>query len=103
MAFVDQHLTPTAITPTNPVKVTVADHGLTPGNRLRATKFTVDPVITGMEQLNNRDFVIQNTTTNTFDLHDDFGTPIDGTAYTAFISGGQLTITGPELDYENSI
>lgn len=105
MGFTDQHLDPTAITATNPVNVTVVSHGMNSGMRVRATKFITlpSPNATGMEQLNNRDFVVTNPTDNTFDLYDDKGNPIDGTNYTTYVSGGQFTITGPDLDVENVI
>ena len=105
MAFEDRHLVPTAITAAKPVEVTVASHGLSNGQRVRATRFVVFPTAnaTGMEQLNDRDFVVQNVTTDTFELYDIEGQPIDGSSYTAFVANdlGQFTLTGPELPYEN--
>lgn len=105
MAFEDRHLTPTAITAADPVVVTKVAHGLTNGQRLRASRFYTMPSAsaTGMEQLNDRDFVVQRATTDTFELWDVEGQPIDGTSYTAFVSNGlgQFTLTGPTLPYEN--
>ena len=107
MGFTDRQLIPTAITPTKPVVVTSVGHGLSDDQRVRATRFVVNPtsVATGMEQLNNRDFVVQHLTTDTFELFDIEAQPIDGTGYTTFISNGlaQFTVTGPDLDYENVI
>lgn len=107
MAFTDQHYTPTEFTLASPIVVTVADHGLNENQRIRMTRFIVKPNAnsTGMEQLNDRDFVIQHVTTNTFELWNVIGQPIDGTNYTAFVNNGlgQFTRTGPELDYENEI
>jgi len=105
MTFTDRHYVPTDITATNPPVVTIADHGLVAGQRLRATNFVEDPlaVATGMEQLNNRDFEVQHPTTNTFELYDLDGQPVDASGYTAYISNtlNQFTLTGPLLGYEN--
>jgi len=107
MAFDDRHLTPTAMTAANPVVVTVADHGLSNGQRVRASKFYTYPLAsaTGMEQVNDQDFVVQSVTTNTFELWDVEGQPVDGSAFTAFTANdlGQFTLTGPTLPYENEI
>lgn len=105
MTFTDQHYTPTAITAAKPPVVTITSHGLQRGQRVRATNFVTAPTAnaTGMEQLNNRDFVVESPETDTFELYDEFGQPIDGSGYTAFVSNGlaQFTLTGPELNYEN--
>lgn len=93
---------PEAITTTLPIKVTITN-GFQNGQALRATKFITMPfsLATGMEQLNNRAFFVQNATENTFDLYDSSGNPIDGGAYTTYISGGQFTLTGPTLPVVN--
>lgn len=105
MTFTDRHYVPTAITAAKPPVVTVVDHGLVSGQRLRATRFITQPIAssTGMEQLNDGDFVVQQTTTDTFELWDVDGLPVDATNYTAFVSNGlaQFTLTGPDLGYEN--
>lgn len=105
MAFTNEQFTPTAITQTNPIVVTIANNGFSNGDRIRATRFIAEPTpdATGMEQLNNRLFVVQQCTTNTLQLYDIEGQPIDGTGYTAFINNGlaQFTLTGPELYIEN--
>jgi len=107
MAFEDRHLIPTAITAAKPVEVTSGSHGLSRGQRVRASRFYTTPLAsaTGMEQLNDCDFVVENVTTNTFELYDVFGQPIDGSTYTAFVNNGlgQFTLTGPTLPYENEI
>lgn len=106
MTFTDRHITPTAITAAKPVQVTSADHGLSNNARVRASNFRKSPSgsSTGMIQLNNRDFVIQSSTTNTFELYDVEGQQIDGSIYTAFVSNGlaQFTFVGPEITYENT-
>lgn len=103
--FTDEHYIPTAITTTWPPVVTVAQHRLSNGQRLRATRFYSIPFAsaTGMEQLNNLLFTIQQVTTNTFELWDQEGLPIDGRNYTPFVSNGlaQFTLTGPDLFIQN--
>jgi hypothetical protein len=105
LGFTTTQLTPTSITKTVPVSVTVVGHELLKGQTLRATRFYALPLsdATGMEQLNNKLFVIGNITADTFDLFDQYGDPIDGRNYTAFISNGlgQFNLTGPALYTEN--
>ncbi len=107
MAFEDQHYTPTAITTTRPPVVTVVAHGLLDGQFLRATRFYNDPPAfdTGIEQINNRIFVVRNGTTDTFELWNAHGFPVDGRGFTAFSGNdlGLFTRVGPELNYENEI
>ena len=106
MTFLDRHYTPTDITAAKPPVVTIVDHGLQNGQRLRATMFIRTPIAsaTGMEQLNGEDFVIQQVTANTFELWDEVsGLPVDGRDYTPFVNNGlaKFTLTGPTLPYEN--
>ena len=91
--FTETQRTPTAITATRPVVVTCAAHGLSNGNAVRSTQFITMPLAsaTGMEQLNNKLFVVQAVTTDTFALYDSKGDAIDGRAYTPYVSGGQFT------------
>ena len=94
--FTEAQRTPTAITAALPVVVTCAAHGWSNGNAIRATQFITMPLLsaTGMEQLNNRLFYVQQATTDTFGLYDVSGIPIDGRLYTPYISGGQFTYAG---------
>lgn len=105
--FTNRQLTPTGITTTKPVRVTKSAHGLTNGERVRATEFYGFPpeISTGFVQLNNLLFSVQNCTTNTFDLYDILGNAIDGTNYTPFTSVGtpQFTLTGPSLNVQNTL
>jgi hypothetical protein len=102
---ITQLASPSAISQTVPVVVTIDDHGLQRGQVVRATRFYALPLAeaTGMEQLNNRAFVVENTTENTFELFDQYGDPIDGTNYTAYIPNGlgQFNLTGPDLFTQN--
>lgn len=97
--FTVRQFTPEAISATLPVVVTKTAHGLLNGMSVRATQFITMPVAnaTGMAQLNNRQFFVQQATTDTFELWDSSGYPIDGRNYTAYIQGGQFTVNGPEI------
>jgi hypothetical protein len=103
--FTPEQYTPTAITTTFPVQVTIANNGFVNGQRLRATRFETLPfaIATGMEQLNNRLFEIGLVTTDTFCLYDVYGNGIDGRNYTPFVNNGlaQFTLTGPSLFIDN--
>lgn len=105
--FSNNHRTPTAITAASPPVVTSAAHGLTNGQYVRATNFVTSPVskATGMEQLNNQQFLVGLSTTNTFALYDPAtGLAIDASAYTAFVNNGigQFTLSGEELNTQNA-
>lgn len=103
--FVDQHFTPTAITATLPIVATISNHGLQNGQAMRATRFVTMPFAraTGMEQLNNRMFYVQQATTDTFQLYTANGFPIDGRSFTPFVNNGlaQFTRVGPTLPVVN--
>lgn len=101
--FTLRQYTPEAITAAFPIVVTITNHGFQNGQGLRATKFVSIPfaVATGMQQLNNRFFYVQQATTNTFVLSDVNSLPIDGRNYTPFISGGQFTLAGETLPIVN--
>lgn len=93
--FTVNQITPTAISATLPVVVTCANHGFLNGQAIRATKFIFYPRAnaTGMQQLNNRGFTVQQATTNTFELWHINGIPIDGRNYNTYIQGGQFTLS----------
>jgi hypothetical protein len=101
--FQTRQYTPQAITATNPITVTIISHGFQNGQVLRATQFITMPfaLATGMQQLNNTLLYVQNVTTDTFQLYDRNGLPVDGTNFTPYISGGQFTLTGPDLPIVN--
>lgn len=67
----------TGVTQANPAVVTAAAHGYANGDRVLITG------VVGMEELNNRHFVVANQTTDTFEL-----TGVDSTGYDAYVSGG---------------
>jgi hypothetical protein len=98
-----EQMTPEAITATLPIVVTITGSNLTNGQAIRATQFISIPFAsaTGMEQLNNRLFYVQQATADTFQLYDNRGFAIDGRSYTPYIQGGQFTLTGPDLAIVN--
>jgi len=80
----------TGITQANPAVVTSNSHGYSNGDRI------VVSGVLGMTELNNREFVVANVTTNTFQL-----TGENSTGYTAYASAGTASkiyeITSPYL------
>jgi len=92
--FTIRQITPTAITKAWPVVVTAPAHGLRNGNTVRTTKFIRMPLAnaTGMAQLNNRMFYVEQVTVNTFQLYGEDHLPVDGRNYTTYVSGGQFTL-----------
>lgn len=69
----------TAVTQANPAVVTAASHGFSNGDYVYISG------VVGMEELNNRWFVVANQTTNTFEL-----TGVDSSGYEAYASGGEV-------------
>ena len=75
----------TDITQASPGVVTSASHGFSNGDEVY-----VDSV-GGMTEVNGRNYLVANVTTNTFTLQDLFGNDIDTTSFTAYTSGGTAT------------
>lgn len=75
----------TGATAANPVVITSASHGYVNGGEVYIAG------VAGMTELNGRNFLIANVTTNTFELTNLNGVNIDGTGYTAYTSGGTAT------------
>lgn len=94
--FTVRQRTPEAITASWPPIVTITSHGFLDGQGIRATKFIYNPfsLSTGMQQLNNRLFFVQQATENTFALFDPSGIAIDGRNFNTYIQGGQFTLAG---------
>lgn len=89
----------TAATQANPVVVTYAGADTyANGNRVIITG------VSGMTQLNNREFIVANVNTgaNTFELQDITATNVNGTGYDAYTSGGTINevyeIASPYLE-----
>ena len=101
--FTQEQFTPTNITNTFPIVVTKANHGLINGQSIRATKFYKYPLYqsTGMYQLNNNLYYVQQVTTNTFQLYNVQGLPVDGRSFVPYTSGGQFTLVGQDLFTQN--
>lgn len=101
--FTTRQFVPEGITAALPIVVTLTGHGFQNGQALRATKFITMPFASasGMEQLNNRLFYVQRATTNTFQLYDANGVPVDGRNYTTYVQGGEFTLSGPTLPIVN--
>lgn len=74
----------TGATQANPVVITSNAHGFRNGDDVEVWG------VGGMTELNNRRFRVANKTTNTFELNDLYGNPINGVTYTAFTSGGNV-------------
>lgn len=72
----------TGATQANPVVVTSNGHGLSNGDKIFISG------VVGMTQLNEKQYLVANVTTNTFELQDESSTNIDGTGFTAYTSGG---------------
>jgi hypothetical protein len=71
------------ITNSNPGIVTAAAHGYTDGDEV----FIYNTL--GMEEIDGRSYIVTNSTTNDFELFDEFGNPVDTTSYSVYVSGGQ--------------
>lgn len=67
----------TAATAANPCEITSAGHGYSNGDKIIVNS------ISGMTELNNREFTVSNITANTFEL-----SGIDSGAYSTYVSGG---------------
>ncbi|MGP1254929.1 MAG: ubiquitin-activating E1 FCCH domain-containing protein [Kiloniellales bacterium] len=71
-------------TTANPVVIAATAHGYSNGDEVFISG------VTGMTELNGRNFRVASVTTNTFELQDLAGVNIDGTGYGAYVSGGQV-------------
>jgi len=80
----DTPITITAATKANPVVITAASHGFSNGDIVKIRG------IVGMTELNYKKFKVSNKQTNTFELHTLDGVDVDGSAYTAYESGGEV-------------
>lgn len=101
--YIVEQMTPTAITNTFPIVVTIPGNTLQNGQSLRATKFVSMPfaAATGMEQLNNQSFIVQQVSGDTFQLYGNDNLPVDGRNFTPYIAGGQFTRVGQSLGIVN--
>lgn len=72
------------ITAANPGVVTITGHGYSDGDRLLISDGG------GVTQLDNREVVVANSATNTFEIQDIYGNNIDTSGFDAYSSGGSL-------------
>jgi hypothetical protein len=88
----------TAATAADPVVVTVAAHGWVNGDQIY-----IDGA-GGMTEINALEFLINNVTTNTFELQDSTGTDVDGASgpYGTYTSGGTANLR-PLFGYDQAI
>lgn len=75
----------TAATAADPVVITSAAHGFSDGDEVYIAG------VVGMTELNGRFFRVASSTTDTFELQDLFDNDVDGSAFTAYTSGGTIT------------
>jgi len=75
----------TAATKASPGEITSNSHGFSNGDEVYITS------VGGMTELNDRNYLVANVTTNTFTLTDLFGTAINTTDFTTYTSGGTAT------------
>jgi len=75
----------TGATQANPVVITSTSHGLSNGDEVYVDS------LGGMTEVNNRNYLVANVTSNTFELQNLFAENIDGTGFTAYTSGGSAT------------
>jgi hypothetical protein len=71
-----------SVTNANPGVVTDIAHGYAAGDWIFISG------VVGMTQLNTNYYIVQNTTTNTYQLTDLFGNVVDTTTFGAYVSGG---------------
>ncbi len=72
----------TGATVADPVVITAVAHGFSDGDEVRIND------VVGMTELNGNAYLVANKAVNTFELNDFDGTTIDGSAFTAWTSGG---------------
>lgn len=83
----DTPLTITGITKANPPVVTSAGHNLDNDDHVYISE------VVGMTEVNGKWFTVANKGTDTFELNDiDTDLPVDGSAYTAYVSGGEARL-----------
>ncbi|MFA7278767.1 MAG: ubiquitin-activating E1 FCCH domain-containing protein [Sterolibacterium sp.] len=72
----------TGATEANPIVITAPLHGYSNGDWVYITNMV------GMTELNGLTWIVDNKTTNTFQLLDLFGNPVDSSSFGTYISGG---------------
>lgn len=72
----------TGATQADPVVITSVAHGYSNGDYVYITG------VLGMTELNDRWYIVSNSAANTYELTSILGNDVDGTGYTAYVSGG---------------
>lgn len=80
----DDPKTITGATATNPVVITAVAHGFSNGDQVKING------VVGMTDLNGGIYLVADKTDDTFELTDTDSADIDGTGYTAYVSGGEV-------------
>lgn len=98
-----RHATISGITQADPCVVTHSAYTFQTNQVVRLTDLGSDmPTARGMDQLNNNRYRIVVLTSTTFSLKDVItGEPIDSTAFTAYVSGGRITLETAVLSLNN--
>ena len=91
VALVDTTGSITGATQANPVSITSTAHGRSAGETVYISG------VVGMTEINSREFVITVVDANTFTLNDE-----DGTAHTAYASGGTWKVIYEETEKEST-
>ena len=97
------HATISGITQADPCVVTHSTYTFQTNQIVRITDLGSDmPTARGMNQLNNNRYKIVVLTSTTFSLKDVItGEPIDSTAFTAYVSGGRITLETAVISLNN--
>jgi len=74
----------TGITNGTTMTVTASSHGYSVGQEVYITG------VNGMNQVNNRFFLVASTTTNTFTVNDQYGNNVNSVSYGTYVSGGTV-------------
>ena len=98
-----RHATISGITQADPCVVTHSAYTFQTNQVVRITDLGSDmPTARGMDQLNNNRYRIVVLTSTTFSLKDVItGEPIDSTAFTAYVSGGRITLETAVITLNN--
>jgi len=97
------HATISAITAADPVVITHSTFTFQTNQIIRITDLGSDmPTARGMGQLNNNRYKIVVLGPTTFSLKDVItGEPVDGTAFTTYVSGGRITLETAVISLNN--
>ena len=85
-------ITITAATVANPVVITAAAHGFSNGDQVKIVG------VVGMTELNDRFYLVAAKTTNNFQITDTGGTAINGSAFTTYITGGEVRLMATTIE-----